>query len=174
MRVNNWVPSPGCLIDWDIAEIVSRPSCDVNPTIVQVCTHCGARNYDGWGWVLDGEYVEHYPTVPEDHSCFDYARDSTMDEAWEASLTGKRDDDHYEDVLNSIREHGFLRPLTAWKREDGRLGFGDGHHRLAAAIDLGLTTVPVKVYERHLIARDSGSWDSGSPIPTLEEVEALR
>jgi len=85
--------------------------------------------------------------------CSDYGDD------WEIALDGKRMDSNYEDVLTSIKRWGFLRPLTAYVGTDGLLHFGDGHHRLAAAIDLGMTTVPVRVYEDTHIAEDSGEWD---------------
>lgn len=167
MRLNNWVPSPGCLFDWDIAEILTRESCDVRIMNFNVCNVCNAVDYDGWGFI-DGDDTD------IDHDCWEDVRDITISRAWKNLLETKREDYHYDDVVASIEEHGFTRPLTAWRHEMGYLQFGDGHHRLAAAIDLGMTTVPVKVYERALIARDSGSWDSGEPIPTLEEVEALR
>ena len=77
-------------------------------------------------------------------------------------------------MVDSIQEHGFVRPLTS--RHDGQeLRLADGHHRLAAAIDLGMTTVPVKVYIATgwcwPIANDSGSWYRGDPIPTDIEEE---
>lgn len=91
--------------------------------------------------------------------------DPSLDDYWEERLNDKRMDRHYDDVVESIKRWGFIRPLTAREGKDGMLHFGDGHHRLAAAIDLGMTFVPVKVcrsqkhgYDSELVARDSGSW----------------
>lgn len=174
MRVNKWIPSPGCLIDWDIDEILSRPSCDVHPSMFEVCQKCGATNYDDWGWVLNGEPVLDEGLDNLDHKCWEHAKEGeNLTQAWDRMLLIKRDDYHYTDVLDSIRDRGFLRPLSAWPNTyDEQLQFGDGHHRLAAAIDLGMKTVPVKVYDRMVIARDSGSWDYDSPIETLAELES--
>lgn len=167
MRLNRWVPSPGCLVDWDIDEIMSRPSCDVDNYLTEVCTQCGATCYDGWGWILNGKHVD---TGDDEHYHEDFAREATLAESWGSSLARKRMDGHYEDVLESIRTRGFLRPLTAWPNDsEGQLQFGDGHHRLAAAIDLGMTTVPVKVYDGFKIANDSGDWYSSEPIPSEQE-----
>ncbi|QOP64875.1 ParB-like nuclease domain protein [Microbacterium phage Avocadoman] len=82
---------------------------------------------------------------------------------WDELLREKRADRHYPDVVKSIREYGFLRPLNA-SIGDGELMLSDGHHRIAAAIDLGLECVPVYVAAFHVIADDSGSWRDGEPI----------
>lgn len=81
-------------------------------------------------------------------------------------LDYKREDECYEDVLMSLKEHGFVRPVTALPDPGAKYGFkyGDGHHRLAAAIDLGYTHVPIML-ARDLIAADSGEWYYGRPIP---------
>lgn len=93
---------------------------------------------------------------------------------WDRLLEDKRADSHYEDVRLSIEERGFVRPLTALIREGGQdFSFGDGHHRLAAAIDLGLTMVPLEAFNADgpgyfggAIANDSGDWNSfDDPIP---------
>lgn len=49
----------------------------------------------------------------------------------------KRSACNYEGLLNSIREVGFLDPIDF----DGHR-LGNGHHRLAVAIDCGYTHVP--------------------------------
>jgi hypothetical protein len=77
---------------------------------------------------------------------------------WEGVLAGKRCDPWYPEVVESIRERGFVRPLTCYivteetctcewcgNPEPGSLKFADGHHRLAAAIELGLKTIPLKL-----------------------------
>ncbi|MFE6966877.1 ParB N-terminal domain-containing protein [Agromyces sp. NPDC057679] len=63
---------------------------------------------------------------------------------WEALLTVKRLDPHYEEVLRSIRELGFVRPAAA-ARSGGNVEFSDGNHRLAAAIDLGRDGIPIEM-----------------------------
>ena len=88
-------------------------------------------------------------------------------------LRWKREDEHYPKVVEALRENGFMRPLTSYVEGFDRY-MGDGHHRLAAAIDLGLTEVPVLMSENgwdmDLIADDSGDWDGGEcfypePVP---------
>lgn len=64
---------------------------------------------------------------------------------WEGTLHWKRSDFWYRDVVASLREHGFTRPLTCRRDRDGAIRFCDGHHRLAAAIELGYKTVPIKL-----------------------------
>lgn len=149
---------PGVTFDWDIDEIMTRQSCDVEQWKMSTCTKCGATNWDGWGWYLDGEYLDHPLDLGRDHSCFDFAEDGSLSEAWEGCLESKRADDQYPDIVDSIRAFGFIRPLTARINHEGILEFGDGHHRLAAAIDLGMSTVPVRVYRDWYIAADSGGW----------------
>lgn len=63
---------------------------------------------------------------------------------WGTLLEYKREDPNYEDVRDSIRDRGWARPVCA--QFDGtRYVFGDGHHRLAAAVELGLTHIPVQL-----------------------------
>jgi hypothetical protein len=46
--------------------------------------------------------------------------------------------------LESVRLHGIKFPIWVSRRPQGRLRVRDGHHRVWAAIRLGLATVPVK------------------------------
>ncbi|UKH48484.1 ParB-like nuclease domain protein [Microbacterium phage Katzastrophic] len=85
--------------------------------------------------------------------------------SWMNLLDEKRQDGHYPDVLQSLEEHGFIRPLNA-DTECGQLQLSDGHHRLAAAIDLGMEVVPVYVSWENVISDDSGCWEAGDPVPT--------
>lgn len=96
--------------------------------------------------------------------------DSNIFADWQEMMESKRADAHYADVKESISRWGFLRTLTAYA-EDGVLKFGDGHHRLAAAQELGMTTVPVTVHERPVIAIDSGEWYLGDDIEGVGEDE---
>lgn len=86
--------------------------------------------------------------------------------AWDFLLDDKRNDWQFDYVVESLRTNGFLRPNTFFER-DGKRVHGDGHHRLAAAIAIGVTHLP---YERRdglhdCVAPDSGDWDGSSPIP---------
>ena len=68
-----------------------------------------------------------------------------------------------------LRSAGFVRPLTAGiNRYTQELTFGDGHHRLAAAMELRMETVPVLVAHDNHIAEDSGSWRLGDPVPEFD------
>lgn len=55
-------------------------------------------------------------------------------------LDGVRDDDRYFLVRDAIASNGFTDALVA----TDTCKLMDGHHRLAAAIDLGYTNVPVR------------------------------
>ena len=89
---------------------------------------------------------------------------------WDRILKSKRRDSQYQDVLDSIEQEGFIRPLTATVL-DGKFQFGDGHHRLAAAIDLGLTHVLIELHEDFwdALAPDSGSWTSADRVPLTSD-----
>lgn len=56
-------------------------------------------------------------------------------------LDNARDDQRYLDVRDSISASGFIDALVA----TDTCILVDGHHRLAAAIDLGYDTVPVRL-----------------------------
>jgi hypothetical protein len=83
---------------------------------------------------------------------------------WRDLLASKRRDHHYHAVVASISMHGFIRPLNA-DLESGELQLSDGHHRLAAAMDLAMETVPVFVSRLRYIDEDSGEWESGDHVP---------
>jgi hypothetical protein len=122
MRVGDTVPEEGTIFDWDVAEILERPSIEVSDI-----------------------------------------RD------WDVKLERKRRDRHYSDLKQSILTHGFLRPVTA-HRLNGELQYCDGHHRLAAAVELGLTTIPVRVFASWAIADDSGIWKSSDPLDKVRDM----
>ncbi|QOP66639.1 ParB-like nuclease domain protein [Microbacterium phage Lahqtemish] len=94
---------------------------------------------------------------------------------WRRKLQQKRRDRHYPDVVESLDELGFIRPLDAtlnfsYEYEDGdddsagMVRLADGHHRFAAAIDLGYEAVPILVSEWPTIAPDSGEWNRNVAI----------
>lgn len=124
-------------------------------------------------------------TVPEVGTVFDWDiaeimerrsldvdewRGGTIELAWEEMLRRKRSDRNYPDIVTSIERWGFVRPLTAYITYGNELRFGDGHHRLAAAIELGMTTVPVEVFHRSRCAVDSGTWNLEMGIDSAREV----
>lgn len=69
---------------------------------------------------------------------------------WDSVLEGKRDDYGYADLVESLKTDGFKCPLTAQlPNPEGVVprksySFSDGHHRLAAAIELGMTHIPIR------------------------------
>lgn len=70
---------------------------------------------------------------------------------WDRVLIGKRLDYYYEDIVQSLKNSGFKCPLTAQVPDVDNFrhtySFSDGHHRLAAAIELNMTHVPIKFTE---------------------------
>lgn len=103
-----------------------------------------------------------------------WTRGEDWAERWDRKLEEKRNDDHYDEVVESIQMRGFIRPLDATRHfyynedaeTDGMVHLADGHHRFAAAIDLGMEAVPVYVSEYPTIAPDSGDWRMSTPVST--------
>ena len=48
-------------------------------------------------------------------------------------------------LVESLRRHGFVRPVIARSLEDGTLQILGGQHRVEAAVTIGLTQVPVVI-----------------------------
>ncbi|MET9517431.1 ParB/RepB/Spo0J family partition protein [Streptomyces sp. NPDC002994] len=59
----------------------------------------------------------------------------------QGSLTTKRTSPHYQDLVDSIRRNGFTIPILIETHPEGPV-LADGHHRVTAAHELGLDTVP--------------------------------
>lgn len=78
---------------------------------------------------------------------------------FERMLDSKRRDYDYQKIVDSIKEFGYVVSLNMyWDKRYKRFVLSDGHHRLAAAIDLGITVVPVKIRPRPQYRSDSISW----------------
>lgn len=71
-------------------------------------------------------------------------------------LDHKRKDEHYPKLVETLKKEGWTKGIKAvlWIGETTPT-MTDGHHRLAAAIDLGQKYVPV---ETGYCEPDSGSW----------------
>ncbi|MGH3584871.1 MAG: ParB/Srx family N-terminal domain-containing protein [Pseudonocardia sp.] len=57
-------------------------------------------------------------------------------------LDVKRSSPHYQDLVADIRAHGFRAPVLIRTSAGGNRVLAEGHHRVTAAFDLGLDTVP--------------------------------
>jgi len=122
--------------------------------------------------IMDMESIDHaypqklYDALPEN--------EKRWHRTWPALLDSKRGDEHYEDVVESIKMHGFVRPVTVqWTDGGDEIQYGDGHHRLAAAIDLGMSHILVQMVGNawdEAVSDDSGSWDRDCPIPEENNV----
>ncbi|KQO98645.1 hypothetical protein ASF30_11320 [Leifsonia sp. Leaf264] len=85
---------------------------------------------------------------------------------WGALLEVKRADPRYEGIKQSLAENGWVRSLTARWSDEYEPMFCDGGHRLAAAIELGMTWVPVVLVEADAeVAIDSNIWEAGDRVP---------
>lgn len=153
----------GTTFEWDIAQILERTSHDLDIIFgdYRACRNCGIRycSYYEYDFPCNEGVVACEDKDGDEWAECDW-EDVPHEERWETLLSMKRADENYEDILEEISENGFSKPLTAYKR-DGVLILCDGHHRLAAAIDLGLETVPVHVFNTVTIADDSGEWYRG-------------
>lgn len=67
---------------------------------------------------------------------------------WGEIFSGKVSHSHFDAIVDTIQRDGFAMPIVLCDRQDGR-GYviGNGHHRLCAAILLGLWRIPVMVSE---------------------------
>lgn len=59
----------------------------------------------------------------------------------ESILIAKRKDKGYEQLKESIKLYGLKKPLS-YTIKNGKIEHFNGHHRLAALIDLGYTMIP--------------------------------
>lgn len=91
----------------------------------------------------------------------------------------RRNDEHVDRMASAIREFGFRIPVVA--RSDG--GVVDGHLRLKAAKQLGLTTVPVALADEltdaqikafRLLANQSTNWAEWDTELLKLEIEDLQ
>lgn len=94
---------------------------------------------------------------------------------WDNVLFLARGDEQYAPIKKEIARNGFLVPLAA-KISTGHLVLCDGHHRIAAAIELDIVDVDVYVAAQEvdigdLVAMDSHTWyGSGVESPFIELV----
>jgi ParB/RepB/Spo0J family partition protein len=59
------------------------------------------------------------------------------------------DEEHperYAELLKSVRKHGVKTPIQVRRIEDGEHFLEEGHHRVVAAREAGLKTIPVEFY----------------------------
>jgi hypothetical protein len=149
------------IIHWAISDILTHRSVDLDYYSPVVCVGCDT--------VLSLE--TDYEGCEDCHEDTDYDYPE-VERQWEWVLDYKRRDHWFDDLKTEITHNGFTKPLTAIY-EYGKLRFGDGHHRLAIAIDLGLETVPVKVYDSWHSARadDSGEWGQDYIEDFINELE---
>lgn len=66
----------------------------------------------------------------------------------EANREWKRSDWRYDELVEDIRENGYMDPVFlhegfAWSYFTETETLGNGHHRVVAAVDLGYTHIPV-------------------------------
>lgn len=88
---------------------------------------------------------------------------------WWGIIAAKASAGHFDNIVDTIASEGFGMPIVLCDRyNDGRYVIGNGHHRLVAAILLGLWRIPVMVSEganRDDFMRPEDSMDDyGKPI----------
>lgn len=88
---------------------------------------------------------------------------------WEAIIAAKISHDHFDELCDTIMREGFCVPITLMVNEEDEFGdvtymLGNGHHRLCAAILLGLDRIPVVISEddpRCWEESHDGNWEPG-------------
>jgi len=121
-----------------------------------------------------------------DSAMMDMDDDGAIYEQWDHDLSGrdameqvlywKRKDDSYHELVESMSKHGVLSPIGIAEDEDGWM-LANGHHRLAAMIDLGYKEIPVLLADTWFDAWDSseemGGWGVLMPRPAQTDEDAL-
>ncbi|MER6602551.1 ParB N-terminal domain-containing protein [Streptomyces parvus] len=74
------------------------------------------------------------------------------------SVTVKRTDTDYPQLREHIRQHGIRTPVLIEVTDSGYRRLLEGHHRIAAAVDLGIETIPVTTDEHLYRHIDEMSW----------------
>lgn len=82
-------------------------------------------------------------------------------------LDHKRTSEHYTDLLNEIRQDGIALPVMI-RTFEGQPWLVDGHHRVAAAIDAGIThlvwsDLPIELEDRPHNPMLRGEWQPYRP-----------
>jgi len=82
-------------------------------------------------------------------------------------LDHKRRSPHYAELLDEIRRDGMALPIMV-RTFNGRPWLVDGHHRVAAAIDLGIThlvwsDLPLEIEEHRFNPMMRGTWGPYRP-----------
>jgi ParB-like chromosome segregation protein Spo0J len=82
-------------------------------------------------------------------------------------LDHKRRSDHYAELLEEIRSNGMALPVMI-RTFNGQPWLVDGHHRVAAAVDLGMThliwsDLPVELEDRPHNPMMRGNWGPYRP-----------
>lgn len=100
-------------------------------------------------------------------------------EDWFGILAGKVSHDHFDWLCDKIDDEGFTIPIVIGTHEDydGEIAYtiGNGHHRLCAAILLGIDSIPVILTSSGFVWNDDshdGNMDPGTP--SYEYWELLR
>ncbi|WP_327259941.1 ParB/Srx family N-terminal domain-containing protein [Streptomyces sp. NBC_01240] len=82
-------------------------------------------------------------------------------------LDHKRTSEHYASLLGEIRADGMALPIMI-RTSNGQPWLVDGHHRVAAALDLGITTLvwsdlPMEIEFRPYDPTLNGEWGPYRP-----------
>jgi hypothetical protein len=113
---------------------------------VEIITHLDDLVSDGGATMLDdGIYLVPVDYILDNFDSVDDNSDSIDDDDFISLadvLDDKRETSRYGSVLASIATFGFTQSLAC----SHTCRLLDGHHRLAAAIDLGYKSVPVAFY----------------------------
>lgn len=83
------------------------------------------------------------------------------------AIAGKRASDHYRGLLDDVRANGMALPILI-RTFQGEPWLADGHHRVAVAVDLGLThlvwtDVPLDVCDEPFNPVLRGDWGPYRP-----------
>ena len=86
---------------------------------------------------------------------------------WFEILAAKVSHDHFDTLVDTLDSEGFTMPIVLGESRLGGYIIGNGHHRLCAAILLGMDEIPVIIDDGydylHFDDTHDGDWHPGTP-----------
>lgn len=102
-----------------------------------------------------------------------HSADITGPVDWFAIMANKVSHSHFDWLCDEIMEYGFTLPIVLMDNGDDTYTLGNGHHRLCAAILLGLHAIPVIILTDDYTHEDSHDGNITLPAASWDYWELL-